>query len=98
MSICNAELRTVDFHNLSVGINQLIVQPSEIELKSSVLGMIGGAPCRIFQPLGFGNIKATIATIMGLVFAVAALAFLLYMLFKPYQGSTKLTKTVKVSK
>lgn len=29
--------------------------------------MIGGALCWIFKPLGFGNIKATIVTIMGLV-------------------------------
>ena len=158
---------------------------TEMELENSVLGMIGSALCWIFKPLGFGNIKATIATIMGLVakeeivgvfgvldfegmtklaaysflvfnllcapcfaaigaikremnsakwtwfaigyqcvfayavslmiyqfgslftgslnvigriFAVAVLAFLLYMLFKPYQESTKLTKTVKVSK
>lgn len=39
----------------------------EMELESSVLGMIGNAICWIFAPLGFGNIKATIATIMGLV-------------------------------
>ena len=158
---------------------------TEMELENSVLGMIGSALCWIFKPLGFGNIKATIATIMGLVAkeevvgvfgvldfegmtklaaysflvfnllcapcfaaigaikremnsakwtwfaigyqcvfayavslmiyqfgslftgslnviglicAVAVLAFLLYMLFKPYQESTKLTKTVKVSK
>ena len=158
---------------------------TEMELENSVLGMIGSALCWIFKPLGFGNIKATIATIMGLVakeevvgvfgvldfegmtklaaysflvfnllcapcfaaigaikremnsakwtwfaigyqcvfayavslmiyqfgslftgslnvigliFAVAVLAFLLYMLFKPYQESTKLTRTVKVSK
>ena len=40
---------------------------TEMELESSVLGMIGGALCWIFTPLGFGSIKATIATIMGLV-------------------------------
>ncbi|MGN0174027.1 MAG: ferrous iron transporter B [Acutalibacteraceae bacterium] len=40
---------------------------TEMELENSVLGMIGGALCWIFSPLGFGNIKATIATIMGLV-------------------------------
>ncbi|MCI8388752.1 MAG: ferrous iron transporter B [Clostridiales bacterium] len=40
---------------------------TEMELESSVLGIIGGAICWIFSPLGFGNIKATIATIMGLV-------------------------------
>ena len=40
---------------------------AEMELESSVLGIIGNAICWIFAPLGFGNIKATIATIMGLV-------------------------------
>lgn len=40
---------------------------TDMELENSVLGMIGGALCWIFKPLGFGNIKATIATIMGLV-------------------------------
>lgn len=40
---------------------------TEMELEDSVLGMIGNAVCWIFAPLGFGNIKATIATIMGLV-------------------------------
>lgn len=40
---------------------------AEMELESSVLGMIGGAVKWIFSPLGFGNIKATIATVMGLV-------------------------------
>lgn len=39
----------------------------DIELESSVLGVIGGAISWIFAPLGFDNIKATIATIMGLV-------------------------------
>lgn len=39
----------------------------EIELENSILGIIGGAICWIFAPLGFGNIKATITTIMGLV-------------------------------
>lgn len=40
---------------------------TDMELESSILGMIGGAVSWIFAPLGFGNIKATIATIMGLV-------------------------------
>lgn len=40
---------------------------TDMELENSVLGMIGGALCWIFAPLGFGNIKATVATIMGLV-------------------------------
>ena len=40
---------------------------TEMELENSVLGMIGSVLCPIFAPLGFGNIKATVATIMGLV-------------------------------
>ncbi|MDD4125283.1 MAG: ferrous iron transporter B [Eubacteriales bacterium] len=40
---------------------------TEIELESSVLGIIGNAISWIFAPLGFGGIKATVATIMGLV-------------------------------
>ena len=39
----------------------------DMELENSILGYIGGAIQWIFTPLGFGNIKATIATIMGLV-------------------------------
>ena len=39
----------------------------DMELEASVLGVIGNALKWIFAPLGFGNIKATIATIMGLV-------------------------------
>ena len=39
----------------------------DMELESSVLGIIGSAICGIFAPLGFDNIKAAIATIMGLV-------------------------------
>lgn len=39
----------------------------EIELENSLLGYIGSAISWIFAPLGFANIKATIATIMGLV-------------------------------
>ena len=38
-----------------------------MELENSLLGIIGNALCWIFTPLGFGNIKATVATIMGLV-------------------------------
>ena len=40
---------------------------AEMELEDSILGIIGNAICWIFAPLGFGNIKATIATVMGLV-------------------------------
>lgn len=39
----------------------------EMELESSILGMIGNAVCWIFKPIGFGTIKATVATAMGLV-------------------------------
>lgn len=39
----------------------------DMELEASVLGMIGSGIKWIFAPLGFANIKATIATIMGLV-------------------------------
>ena len=39
----------------------------EMKLENSVLGMIGSGLCWLFAPLGFGNIKATVATIMGLV-------------------------------
>lgn len=38
-----------------------------MELENSILGYIGGVIKWIFAPLGFGEIKATIATIMGLV-------------------------------
>ena len=40
---------------------------TEMALSDSVLGIIGGAICWIFAPLGFGEPTATIATIMGLV-------------------------------
>ena len=40
---------------------------TEMELENSILGYIGSAIAWIFAPLGFGNIKAAIATIMGLV-------------------------------
>ena len=40
---------------------------TEMKLENSVLGMIGSGLCWLFAPLGFGNIKATVATIMGLV-------------------------------
>ena len=39
----------------------------DMELEASVLGIVGGAIKWIFAPIGFANIKATIATIMGLV-------------------------------
>ncbi|MBO4636228.1 MAG: ferrous iron transporter B [Clostridiales bacterium] len=39
----------------------------DMELDASVLGMIGGAVKWIFAPLGFDNVRATVATVMGLV-------------------------------
>ncbi len=39
----------------------------EMELANSFLGIIGSAICWIFAPLGFGTIKAAVATLMGLV-------------------------------
>ncbi|MBQ3461271.1 MAG: ferrous iron transporter B [Solobacterium sp.] len=39
----------------------------DLELEESVLGAIGNVVKWIFAPLGFDNIKATIATVMGLV-------------------------------
>ena len=39
----------------------------DMELSDSVLGMIGGAVCWLFAPLGFGEPSAAVATIMGLV-------------------------------
>jgi ferrous iron transport protein B len=39
----------------------------EMALENSVLGIFGGAIGWIFAPLGFGSIKAAVATIMGLV-------------------------------
>jgi ferrous iron transport protein B len=38
-----------------------------MELEASILGKIGNAVAWIFAPLGFANIKATVATVMGLV-------------------------------
>ncbi|MBR3310379.1 MAG: ferrous iron transporter B [Solobacterium sp.] len=40
---------------------------AELELEESYLGMFGDAVKWIFAPLGFGNVKAAVATIMGLV-------------------------------
>ena len=48
-------------------VNGSLAFDPEMELESSILGIIGGAICWIFSPLGFGEIKAAVATIMGLV-------------------------------
>ncbi len=39
----------------------------DMELENSILGIIGGAISWIFAPLGFGSIKAAVATLMGLL-------------------------------
>lgn len=39
----------------------------DMNLEASILGMIGNAVKWLFSPLGFGNIKAAIATVMGLL-------------------------------
>lgn len=39
----------------------------ELELDNSILGMVGNAVKWIFAPLGFADVRATVATIMGLV-------------------------------
>ncbi len=48
-------------------VDGAFVFDTEMEIENSILGMIGNAICWIFAPLGFGFIKAAIATIMGLV-------------------------------
>lgn len=40
---------------------------TEMEIENSLLGIVGGAISWLFAPLGFGTIKATIATFMGLI-------------------------------
>lgn len=47
--------------------NGAFVFDAEMELENSLLGYIGNALSWIFAPLGFNTIKATVATIMGLV-------------------------------
>ncbi len=39
----------------------------DMPMESSILGMLGGAICGIFMPLGFGDPTSAVATIMGLV-------------------------------
>ncbi len=40
---------------------------TELPLENSLLGYFGGAIAWLFAPLGFGNIKAAVATLMGLI-------------------------------
>ena len=46
----------------------------------------------------FGSAFTGNLNVVGLIFAVAILALMLYMIFRPYKETTKLTKTVKVTK
>ena len=39
----------------------------EMPIESSIIGIIGSTLCWLFVPLGFGNVKATVATLMGLI-------------------------------
>ena len=39
----------------------------DMALESSLLGLLGGSIAWLFTPLGFGNIKAAVATLMGLI-------------------------------
>lgn len=48
-------------------VDGILMFDSEMALENSILGMIGGAISWLFVPLGFGNIKAAIATVMGLL-------------------------------
>ncbi|MDE5605624.1 MAG: ferrous iron transporter B [Eubacterium sp.] len=48
-------------------VNGAFTFDPEMELEASILGIVGNAVCWIFKPIGFGTIKATVATVMGLV-------------------------------
>ncbi|MCH5318003.1 MAG: ferrous iron transporter B [Eubacterium sp.] len=48
-------------------VNGAFTFDPDMELETSILGIAGNAIAWIFSPLGFGNIKATVATVMGLV-------------------------------
>ena len=52
---------TIGMHEGSFGWS------ADMELETSILGYLGSAISWLFIPLGFGNAKATVATIMGLV-------------------------------
>ncbi len=48
-------------------VNGKLTFSPDMTLENSLLGIIGGAISWIFTPLGFGNIKAAVATLMGLI-------------------------------
>ncbi len=48
-------------------VNGAFVFDPDISLENSFLGILGGAIAVIFTPLGFGNIKAALATLLGLL-------------------------------
>lgn len=48
-------------------VNGAVAFDTEMALENSFLGYIGNAVKYVFMPLGFGNITATVATVMGLV-------------------------------
>ena len=52
--------------NFGIIEGKIIFSPG-MELEDSLLGIIGGAISWMFAPIGFNNIRAAIATIMGLV-------------------------------
>lgn len=47
--------------------NGAVIFSPDMALEDSLLGILGNALSWLFAPLGFGNIKATIATVMGLI-------------------------------
>ncbi len=48
-------------------VNGTFAFSADMALENSLLGILGGAISWIFSPLGFGTIKATVATLMGLI-------------------------------
>ena len=63
----------------------------DMELNKSVLGIIGNAIKIVFEPLGFGNATAVVATIMGLVAKEEVVAVLGIL---DFAGMTKLAAFV----
>ncbi len=60
---------------------------NDMALECSILGIIGSLVCWIFAPLGFGNIQATVATVMGLVAKEEVVAVLGVL---DFEGMTKI--------